>query len=83
MSNVESDGFAILVVPFDDVSRLTGISARTVRRDSVRSLGKLSKDKRLEQFFALAQYIQRYGYGPRFRCGSIECRPEKWGFLQE
>jgi hypothetical protein len=70
--------YTIEVVPIDDVSRLLDIPRRTVCRDILSALAKLSAAGKVEQLFALAQCAQAADYGPVLRCGSIECRPEKW-----
>jgi hypothetical protein len=68
------------LTPTKEIARRLNIPQRTIERTLSTALNKLSASGQLEQLFSLAQHggAER---GSDIRCGSIECRPEKWVFF--
>jgi len=56
------------------------MSEAAVRKQIYRGLRKLARAGEKENFAALVHQAQLKKAGPYIRCGSIECRPEKWTF---
>lgn len=69
------------LIPVPDIGSRLGISTRRVEQLLSSAMRKLQTDGQLDALIALA--VKRANpdeFHPLIRCGSIECRPEKWVF---
>lgn len=69
------------LMPVQDISSRLGISTRRVEQILSSAMRKLQADGQIDALIALT--VKRANpddFRPFIRCGSIECRPEKWVF---
>jgi DNA-binding Lrp family transcriptional regulator len=66
---------------FEDIAKELGISESSVRVYLSQALRKIEKAGELENFAAVVRLTAYEKEQQTYiRCGSIECRPEKWIF---
>lgn len=69
---------------YAEIAKRTGTTEAAVRRMAARALRKIKRAGNARLFATVVRLSdpEEREKLTRIRCGSIECRPEKWGFYQ-